>query len=73
MISALAEPITRVAKISKVLQNTGFEITYWGWDRQGKYPDKFYKNNIYHEILMRSGGEANKYLALKYPVWLIKL
>lgn len=62
---------TRLAKILPVLQGRGFDISFFGWEREVGEARRWASDGVKEAIILRGGGYGTVLVHLMYPVWMI--
>jgi len=61
-----------IDKLLPGLVKLGYNITFYGWDRNKEFPKCFHKNGIEYKMIFTGWGFTNNWLVLALPLYFIK-
>ena len=61
-----------IDKLLPSLIDRGFDVTFWGWDRNNENIRSFNKNGVQFKMIFSGWGFANKWLAVALPLWVMR-
>lgn len=64
------EARTRLSKLAGIIDGNSWAAEWWCWSRH-RAEDPNHREDV--RTLLRGGGRANRWLALWYPVWMIRV
>jgi glycosyltransferase involved in cell wall biosynthesis len=62
-----------INKLLPSLLKMGCEVRFAGWDRFKRLPSQIESGGILFNMIFRGWGYANKWLALAYPLWMLRV
>lgn len=61
------------AKLLPSLKKMGIRVTVVDWDRENIFPVRLLKDGIWHHLIFRGWGYANRSLMIGLPLWVLRL